>query len=186
MKATIISDEEYQTKQCQALVALVSTRLRKKGFQLEHKRIGRKDLTFCRGCFGCWLKKPGECLIKDRMGELNRACMNSDAVVYLSPVVFGQFSPNIKNAVDRWLPNMLPFFTTRPDGSTIHPPRYDNYPKQIIVGYGEDLPKEDQELFVDITKKHRTNVECVVMQGGGENVAELLENVKLERIGGPL
>jgi multimeric flavodoxin WrbA len=186
MNATIISDEDFHTKTYQTLEALVCTRLRKKGFRLEHRRIGRKDLTYCKGCFGCWVQKPGECLMKDGMGELNRACMNSDVVVYLSPVVFGQFSANIKNAVDRWLPNMLPFFETRPDGSTIHPPRYEDYPKQIIIGYGDNLSEEDEKLFVDITKKHRTNVDCLVMKSEGSNVSEALDEIKLERVGGML
>ena len=44
--------------------------------------------------------------------------MTSDVVVYLCPVVFGQFSANMKYAIDRWLPNMLPYFITKDDGST--------------------------------------------------------------------
>jgi multimeric flavodoxin WrbA len=182
----VISDADYQTETYRKLEAIVAGRLRKKGFRIEYRRIGRKDLTFCRGCFGCWIKKPGECLMKDAMEELNRVCMNSDAVLYLSPVVFGQFSANIKNAVDRWLPNMLPYFTERPDGSTIHPPRYEDYPKQVIIGYGKAVSEEDAQLFVDITKKHRTNVECLVMEGNGDNVAGALDSIQLERIGGSL
>jgi multimeric flavodoxin WrbA len=48
-------------------------------------------------------ENAGECIMKDGIVEINRACMTSDVVVYLCPIVFGQFSANIKFALDRWL-----------------------------------------------------------------------------------
>jgi hypothetical protein len=138
------------------------------------------------GCFGCWVKTPGECVIKDDIGSINRAVMNSDVVVYLCPIVFGQYSANIKNAIDRWLPNMLPFFVTRPDGSTMHPRRYDTYPAQIMIGYGEGLTKQDAELFTDIIKKHRSNVEAFVYNENDEDLLTCLSSSGLKRVGGSL
>jgi hypothetical protein len=131
------------------------------------------------------VQKPGECVIPDSIGEINRRAINSDLVVYLSPVVFGQFSANIKDVIDRWLPNMLPFFMTRPDGSTMHPPRYRDYPRQLMIGYGEDVSKEDEELFRDITKKHRSNVEAVVYRSD-EALVHTIKEIPSARIGGML
>ena len=186
MKAYIISDLDYQTEIFHRLDDLVSSNLMERGFQIDHRAIGRKDLTYCKGCFGCWVKEPGECVIKDGIGEINNNCMNSDVVVYISPVIFGQFSANIKNAIDRWLPNMLPFFTTRPDGSTMHPPRYKTYPKQIIIGYGNEVSKNDAQLFIDITKKHRINIEVEVFLGDESLIKQVFDKNKLERVGGRL
>lgn len=186
MKAFIISDKDYKTDRFNELDKLVCTYLKDKNFEIEHTEIGKGDLNFCMGCFGCWIKKPGECVIKDQMAQINEKCMNSDVVVYISPVVFGQFSANIKNAIDRWLPNMLPFFTTRPDGSTIHPARYSTYPMQIIIGYGDNVSMEDAQLFTDITKKHRRNIECFVYQNNNTDITERLDRIKLERVGGQL
>ena len=120
------------------------------------------------------------------MASLNSREMNSDVVVFLTPLVFGQFSANIKNAVDRWLPNMLPFFNTRKDGSTMHPPRYDDYPKQIMMGYGADISESDAQLFSDITKKHRSNVNVLIWRGNGAEMTEALENIELKRVSGAL
>lgn len=125
MKATIIADKDYQAEQFNELHQLIIAFLNNQGFETELIPIGRNDLTFCRGCFCCWIKKPGECIYNDMMSQINRITVNSDVVVYLSPVIFGQFSANIKNALDRWIPNVLPFFETRSDGSTMHPSRYD-------------------------------------------------------------
>ena len=186
MKALLISDQEYLTKTYQVLNDLTSTFLRSKGFDTEMIELGSKNLTFCMGCFGCWIKKPGECVINDLMAQINRSVMNSDVVIYLSQIIFGQFSPNVKNVIDRSLPNMLPFFEKRPDGSTMHPPRYATYPKQIIIGYGDDISDEDKQLFIDITKKHRRNIEVLIYQETVQNLVEALNKMELGRVGGLL
>lgn len=148
MQALILSDREYQTETFDKLKRMVRSYLEQRAFEIELLRIERGDLAFCVGCFGCWVKTPGECVIGDKMAQINRTFVNSDVVFYLSPVVFGQCSATIKSAVDRWLPNMLPFFETRPDGSTMHPSRYETYPKVVFIGYGDDLSENDAQLFV--------------------------------------
>ena len=65
----------------------------------------------------------------------------------------------MKNAIDRWIPNILPFFDTRANGATTHPARYANNPQYLMIGYGEGLADADKQLFVDITKDHRENGE---------------------------
>ncbi|MBS4032009.1 MAG: flavodoxin family protein [Clostridiales bacterium] len=184
MKALLISDREYLTKTYHALNDLTSSFLQHKGFDTEILELEAENLTFCKGCFGCWIKKPGECVINDQMTQVNRNYMNSDLVIYLSPIIFGQFSSNIKNSIDRRIPNILPFFETRPDGSTVHPPRYENYPQQIIIGYGDMVSAEDQQLFMDVTKKHRTNIEVLIYQASADYILEALAKIELGRVGG--
>ncbi len=186
MKATVISDKDFHTGLFQTLYEKTITFLNEKGFETKKIDIGRDDLAFCMGCFGCWVKKPGECVINDMMSKVNRSFVNSDAVVYISPVIFGQFSANIKNAIDRWLPNILPFFIKRPDGSTMHPSRYDRYPQVIMIGYSDDISHEDARLFIDITKKHRNNADVLIYQSGDNNIAEDLEKLHLGKAGGYL
>ena len=186
MQAFIISDKEYQTPAYMKLHQLVISFLQARAFFIEQVQLGRDDLAFCMGCFGCWVKKPGECVIDDAMSAINRTYVNSDVAIYLCPVVFGQFSANIKNAIDRWLPNMLPFFETRPDGSSIHPSRYHDYPKQIFIGYGDALSQSDAQLFVDIIQKHRTNVEAFVFEQPDVDGIQRLSAIQLCRGGGQL
>ena len=120
------------------------------------------------------------------MSEINLSFVNSDVVVYMSPVIFGQFSANIKNAIDRWLPNILPFFIKRPDGSTMHPSRYDRYPYVIIIGYGNNISEEDVQLFIDITKKHRNNTEVLIYQNADKDIKEELNKINIAKAGGYL
>ncbi|MBN2402129.1 MAG: flavodoxin family protein [Spirochaetes bacterium] len=186
MKATIISDKDFQTDLFRNLFEKIIVYFDSKGIETKTISIGRNDLAFCMGCFGCWVKKPGECVMNDMMSQINRNFINSDVVVYLSPVIFGQFSANIKNAIDRWLPNILPFFIKRPDDSTMHPSRYKQYPYVIVVGYGEDISDEDAQLFIDITKKHRNNTEVLIYKGDDEDISQELDKITLRKAGGYL
>lgn len=183
-KAYLISDKEFLSDTWAQLNGQTRAFLSARGFEIEEKQIDKGELAYCKGCFGCWIRKPGECVIGDYMADINRSFMQSDAVIVLSPVVFGQFSANIKNAIDRWLPNMLPFFTVRKDGSTMHPPRYKSYPKQVFIGYGDSLLDEDAALFCDITDKHRSNVTTLVFRGG--DISPELEKINLSRVRGVL
>lgn len=182
MRAYILSDKDYQTEAYARLLTQMKDAL--SGFDIEEKQLARGDIHYCTGCFGCWIKTPGECVMKDDIAVINRAMMNSDVVVYLVPVIFGQFSANIKYALDRWLPNMLPFFETRKDGSTMHPRRYESYPKQFMIGYGDYVSAEDAQLFTDITKKHRSNVDLLIDDGSSNQIKKAFETATLKRIVG--
>ena len=186
MQAYLISDGEFLTPRQQEIKLQLMQYFTAKGFSVLEKTLERDSLAFCRGCFDCWVKTPGECIMKDGIVEINRACMTSDVVVYLCPIVFGQFSANMKSAIDRWLPNMLPFFTTRKDGSTMHTPRYESYSKLIMLGFSENLSEGDAELFLDITQKHRSNVTMLIDRGDDTALIQTLNSMNLDRVGGSL
>ena len=174
MKAYILSDSEFDTERFKKLDALVKRCLLKKGFEITEKRLASGELDYCMGCFGCWVKTPGECVIRDSMADINRTAMANDVVIYLVPVVFGQYSANMKNALDRWIPNILPFFITKPNGDTMHPARYAKNPQYVMIGYGDDLAEEDVRLFQDITLKHRDNGTVLIYEDDGEMEQALL------------
>jgi len=186
MLAYLISDGEFETPRQTELKELIKGYFAGRGFSVLEKTIQRDELAFCRGCFDCWVKTPGECVMWDGITEINRTCMTSDVVVYLCPVVFGQFSANMKYAIDRWLPNMLPYFIVRKDGSTMHSPRYQDYPAQIFLGYGEHLSDTEMQLFTDINKKHRSSVSVLFDLGDDAMICSELGNSPMHRIGGAL
>lgn len=178
MEVLIIGDKEFEDNIFCNLKDMLTDSLIRKGFNIKLIDIDNKDITFCRGCFGCWVKTPGECIMKDKISEINRSFVNSRVTFYLSPVIFGQFSANIKNVIDRSLPNVLPYFVKGPDGSTTHPLRYENNPAIYIIGYGENIESCDQQLFSDITKKHRGSIE-VLFYGDITDNEKILEEVNL-------
>ncbi|MBE0601191.1 MAG: flavodoxin family protein [Firmicutes bacterium] len=183
MNAYILSDGEYATDQLKKLDALVKRFLETKGFAVTRRQLEPMELDYCRGCFGCWIKTPGECVIRDAMADINRGTMQSDVAVYLTPVVFGQYSANMKNALDRWIPNILPFFQARRNGDTIHPSRYAENPQFIMIGYGERLSADDKDLFAKITTRHRENGTVLFYEDDDAKLTQALGALTLHKAG---
>lgn len=183
MQAYILSDGEFATERLDKLSALVKRVLAQKGFTVVEKQLRPRELDYCMGCFGCWVKTPGECVIRDTMADINRGTMQSDVAVYLVPVVFGQYSANIKNALDRWIPNILPFFNVRKNGDTIHPARYDKNPQFVMIGYGDGLTPEDRDLFEKITVNHRENGAVLFYDGDDAKTERALGALSLVKAG---
>ncbi|MDR2922943.1 MAG: NAD(P)H-dependent oxidoreductase, partial [Treponema sp.] len=78
----------------------------------------------CICCFGCWIKTPGQCVIKDgfdNMGELWSKC---NKLTIISQCFYGGYSPFVKNVLDRSVcPYQLPYFI-KTKGEMRHPKRY--------------------------------------------------------------
>ena len=146
MRVTIIWDATHTTVLSTELKNALSEKFRHD--VLVDYGIKKEDFAHCLGCFGCWVKSPGMCQIPDLNSQINKSYMNSELVVFLSPVIFGGLSANIKNVLDRTLPNVSPFFTTR-NGVTTHKKRYRHYPKLIFIGYGDAIGKDQQALFCE-------------------------------------
>ncbi len=108
--------------------------------------LSQAEMEPCTGCFNCWLKTPGICIYKDDAAEITEKEINSDRVLYLGPVTWGSYSPQLKILQDRSLGRVLPFFITR-NGETHHPSRYENSPIPLLVGYGEDVSQEEEAVF---------------------------------------
>ncbi len=104
----------------------------------------------CQGCFGCWLKTPGKCVMKDRLQDIGRKLAKSNEVLIISQNCYGGFSPQIKNILDRGIATSLPFFTYR-GGRLHHMLRYGKQRSHLIAClYGEMTPleKETAQKFV--------------------------------------
>ena len=54
------------------------------------------NLKYCTGCWSCWWRTPGLCAIKDDGEEIFRTIINSDFVIFASPLVAGFISSGLK------------------------------------------------------------------------------------------
>lgn len=98
----------------------------------------------CVGCFGCWVKTPGECVIKDGYNNMGKLLSKAEYVVIISRYTFGGFSSFVKNVIDRSIGYILPFLKVMKD-ETHHKARYKNkYLSMTVYFYGEELTEEDQ------------------------------------------
>ncbi|MGD9569593.1 MAG: hypothetical protein AB7V48_15000 [Sedimentibacter sp.] len=47
----------------------------------------------CIGCFGCWIKKPGECVIVDDYSNMGKLLSKCNEMMVISKCFYGGFSP---------------------------------------------------------------------------------------------
>ncbi|MCQ2584748.1 MAG: flavodoxin family protein [Treponema sp.] len=87
-----------------------------------------KDIHHCIGCFGCWLKDPGKCLINDGFEFQGARFGAADEIILISENCFGSVSPFIKKNLDRALACVHPDFKII-NGELHHKARYHNKPK---------------------------------------------------------
>ncbi|MEE0962901.1 MAG: flavodoxin family protein [Ruminococcus bromii] len=59
-----------------------------KGTEVEQIDLYKKEIKPCLGCFSCWSKTPGECIIKDDMQEIYEKIKASDIIIESFPLYF--------------------------------------------------------------------------------------------------
>lgn len=85
------------------------------------------DLRACIGCFGCWVKTPGECITPDE-GRLARAAViQADFVLWAAPLRMGYPDALLKKCMDKSIPLIHPYFSVD-HGEAHHRRRYARYP----------------------------------------------------------
>ena len=98
----------------------------------------------CKGCFCCWRKTPGECVIKDGYGDMGAMIHHAEEVTVISRYTYGGFSAFVKNVFDRSISYILPHFEVI-NGETHHKKRYDEDKAFTFIFYGHGLGKEERE-----------------------------------------
>ncbi|MFA5090028.1 MAG: flavodoxin family protein [Candidatus Omnitrophota bacterium] len=115
----------------------------KAGASTENVLLARKKIGHCIGCFTCWTKTPGRCVLKDDMEELLKRYMASDIVIMASPLYVDHVSGIMKDFMDRSLPLVCPQFEMGDAGQTRHVARYGKYPAIVWVS-NCGFPEKDQ------------------------------------------
>jgi multimeric flavodoxin WrbA len=114
--------------------------MREAGADVEMVELRNKTVKNCIGCYTCWTKTPGVCIHKDDMStELYPKWLQSDLVVYATPLYNYTANAAMKAFIERTLPALQPFFVQR-EGKTAHPIRR-NPPKVVflsVAGFPEE------------------------------------------------
>jgi multimeric flavodoxin WrbA len=115
------------------------------------------DLRYCTGCFGCWVKTPGECLFADETLEVRRAVIHSDFTLWAAPLRMGFPGALLKRAMDKFLPLIHPYFEVV-HGEAHHRKRYARYPRLgLLVGPEPDTDAADLEIVAALFSRTAVN-----------------------------
>ena len=134
--------------------------LRAKGFQVEVIKLKDQEIADCTGCFGCWTRTPGRCVIPDDGVKVASEFSTSDLVVFLTPVTFGGYSYQLKKALDRSICSLLPFFH-KVHGEVHHVRRYENVQRIVTIGLLPGRDEEVQKVFAVLVERNSFNMQPV-------------------------
>lgn len=79
-----------------------------------------KNIAPCRGCFGCWDKKDGHCVIQDDQNEILDLYIKSDLVIWSFPLYCYSMPSHLKAVLDRTIPLVQLRMIEKDDGSVHH------------------------------------------------------------------
>lgn len=156
------------------IVSVISTYANNRSKEIKIYNISEHNIAECKGCFLCWVKTPGQCVIIDDMDKISRDLINSDLVIYISPIFCGSYSYLVKKVLDRSIPNISPFFEMV-QGEIHHQKRYEKYPDIIYIGISNNESDNSLELFKKLTQRNSINMHnetsnCLIInQNAGSN-----------------
>jgi len=90
------------------------------GAEVEQVLLSEKNIKHCQGCFSCWLKTPGQCVIKDDMSELLEKYVAADIIVIATPLYVFNVTGIMKDFMDRTIPLGDPHFEASKGGICRH------------------------------------------------------------------
>lgn len=111
----------------------------------------------CIGCFGCFVKTPGKCVITDACQDQGSKMAHCDELVIVSECVYGGYSPDAKIQIDRILPYLHADFDIV-DGEMHHAMRYDNDPFVRVYFYGNDITEAEKRTARRLLERNSKNL----------------------------
>ena len=149
MKITLINGNP-QTSPFDDYLAKLKSILEISGQSVVQIDLRDLQLRYCIGCFGCWVKTPGECVSRDASLDMGRAIMQSDLILWAAPLKMGFPSELLKRANDKHLPLIHPYIEVD-HGEAHHVKRYAHYPQVgLLLEKESGTDERDLQIVTDI------------------------------------
>ena len=133
--------------------------MREAGAEVEVVHLREKNIKYCIGCYTCMTKTPGKCIHKDDMtNELFPKWLESDLVIYATPLFHHTVNAPMKTFIERTFPIYEPFLEQDENGRWVHPLRH-RMPSTLVLsvcGFLEESAFEGLSHYVNFLF-HREN-----------------------------
>ncbi len=135
----------------------LKTTIAAQGHQVLQLDLRDLRLQYCIGCWGCWVKAPGQCTTQDASLEMDRAVIHSDFVLWAAPLKMGFPSALLKKALDKHLPLIHPYMEVA-YGEAHHLSRYSHYPRVgLLLDKETSTDEHDLQIVRDILGRTAIN-----------------------------
>ncbi len=104
--------------------------------------IDRK-IAPCRGCFGCWQRMDGHCVIEDDQNGILDLYRAADIIIWSLPLYCFGMPSHLKAVLDRTIPLIKMKMVQLPDGTVRHEPLVDFSKIRTLVICGCGFPEWD-------------------------------------------
>jgi len=79
-----------------------------------------KNIAPCRGCFGCWQRLDGHCVIQDDQNGILDLYRNADVIIWSFPLYCYAMPSHLKALLDRTIPLVKMNMVQEEDGTVRH------------------------------------------------------------------
>lgn len=110
----------------------------------------------CMGCFRCWTKTPGKCVIRDDATAVYPCIAKSNKVIYVSRLKYGGYDSVMKTMLERAIPIQQAFIRIHND-ETHHVQRAVTPKQATIIAYG-DIDEEERDIFRNLVARNASNM----------------------------
>lgn len=149
MKITILNGNPHPTA-FDAYLEQLASNLKAAGHIITRIDLRAIPLRHCIGCWGCWVKTPGECSSGDASLDIDQAVIQSDFTLWAAPLKMGFPSELLKRALDKHIPLIHPYIEVA-YGEAHHLRRYPRYPRLgLLLEREADTDARDLQIISDI------------------------------------
>ncbi|MBI9050322.1 MAG: flavodoxin family protein [Anaerolineaceae bacterium] len=128
--------------------AITSTQIKLRELRIDH----------CTGCWSCWNKTPGECILQDDVANCLRQIIHADLLIFAAPLFMGYPSALTKRFMDRMIPLVHPYIEWD-RGECHHWARYEKYPRlALLLEKENDTDKVDINIVRDLFSRAARNL----------------------------
>ncbi len=127
--------------------------------EIRHVDLSTLQIANCVGCFGCWTKTPGRCVIRDDAVRVYPLIAESDTVVYVSRIKYGGYDTIMKRMLERAIPIQQAFIRIH-RGETHHLQRAVTPKHATIIAYGA-IEQEERSIFERLVARNGYNMNFI-------------------------
>jgi len=136
MKILAINGSPKGVKGCtHIMLSALLEGMNQAGARTEVINLAEHKIKHCMGCLACWLKTPGQCVLKDDMVQILEKVIGADMVIYGTPLYVFTMTGLMKDFFDRSIPLVDPYMEESKEisGVTTHPARYKKRRKKMLL-----------------------------------------------------